>query len=163
MTSFTIIGTGNMGTAIGGILQDGGADVRLVTHGETGNGPLGDVVVLAVPHSAVWSVLRAYAGHLDGKVVVDITNPIDARTFDSLVVPADSSSAAQIQQRLPRCTVLKAFNTTFAGTLESKEIGGRRPTVLVAGDDDAAKRGLIELALAAGEKVGWNGGFAVVR
>ncbi len=191
MTSFTIIGTGNMGTAIGGILQDGGFDVRLVTHGETGKGPIGDVVVLAVPYSAVSSVLRAYAGHLDGKVVVDITNPIDVETFDSLVVPADSSSAAQIQRRLPSSTVLKAFNTTFAPTLKSKEVGGRPPTVLVAGDDDAAKGRLIEAvraggvdaldagslarareleamgflqqALAAGEKVGWDGGFAVVR
>jgi len=53
----------------------------------------GDVVVLAVPHPALDGILAAYGEQFAGKVVVDITNPVNFETFDSLVVPADSSAA----------------------------------------------------------------------
>jgi predicted dinucleotide-binding enzyme len=190
MTSFTIIGTGNMGKAIGSILAAGGADVSHVTHEESGTAPLtGDVVVLAVPYTAVDGILSAYAGQLDGKIVVDITNPLNFETFDSLTVPAGSSAAAQIQAMLPNSKVLKAFNTNLAATLASKQVGGLPTTVLVAGDDATAKGvltaaviaggvpaidagslsraheleafGFLQLTLAVGEKVSWTAGFAV--
>jgi predicted dinucleotide-binding enzyme len=192
MTSFTIIGTGNMGSAIGGVLAGGGSDVTHVTREQLGSAPLtGDVVILAVPYSALEGIIAAYGEHLAGKTVVDITNPLDFATFDSLVVPAGSSAAAQLQAKLPGSKVLKAFNTNFAATLASKLIGGLPTTVLVAGDDADAKGALIaaveaggvsaldagslarahelealgflQLALAAGEKVAWTAGFAVVR
>jgi len=191
MTSFTIIGTGNMANAIGGLLADGGSSVSYVGKAQTGTAPLdGDVVVLAVPYPAVSQIVTAYGSQLDGKVVVDITNPLNFETFDSLVVPAGSSAAAEIQAKLPNATVLKAFNTTFAGTLVAKKIGAEATTVLVAGDDTAAKKlltdaveaggvkaidagslaraheleamGFLQLTLAVGEKVSWTGGFATV-
>ncbi len=192
MTTFTIIGTGNMGSAIGGVLAAGGADVTHVTHDQVGTAPLtGDVVVLAVPYPAVEGILAAYGDQLAGKVVVDITNPLNFETFDSLVVPAGSSAAAQIQAALPGSTVLKAFNTNFAATLAGKKVGDLTTTVLVAGDDAAAKQtlvaavtaggvaavdagslaraheleaiGFLQLTLAVGEKISWTGGFGVVR
>ncbi|MCA0295318.1 MAG: NADPH-dependent F420 reductase [Actinobacteria bacterium] len=191
MASFTIIGTGNMGTAIGGVLTDGGSEVTLVSHEETGSAPLGDVVVLAVPYPALASVVDAYGDQLAGKVVVDLTNPINFETFDSLTVPAGSSAAAELQVKLPDASVLKAFNTTFAATLASKQVGGLPTTVLIAGDDADAKQvladavvagglraidagslarareleamGFLQVGLAIGEKVGWTGGFAVTR
>ncbi|MBO1751342.1 NAD(P)-binding domain-containing protein [Actinotalea sp. BY-33] len=192
MTSFTIIGTGNMGDAIGGVLAAGGSDVTRIAHAEAGTAPLtGDVVVLAVPYGAVDGIIAAYGDQLAGKTVVDITNPLNFETFDSLVVPAGSSAAAQIQEKLPSSSVLKAFNTTFAGTLASKQVGGLPTTVLIAGDDTAAKDalaaaitaggvtaidagalarahelealGFLQLTLAAGEKIAWTGGFAVAR
>ena len=95
MTTFTIIGTGNMGKAIGGILADGGSDVSYVAHDQVGSAPLGDVVVLAVPYPALASIVDAYGDQLAGKVVVDITNPLNVATFDSLVVAADGSAAFQ--------------------------------------------------------------------
>ena len=192
MTSFTIIGTGTMGDAIGGVLAAGGSDVTRVAHPEVGTAPLtGDVVVLAVPYGAVDGIIAAYGEQLAGKTVVDITNPLNFETFDSLVVPTGSSAAAQIQEKLPRSSVLKAFNTTFAGTLASKQVGGLPTTVLIAGDDAVAKEslaaavtaggvsaidagalsraheleaiGFLQLTLAAGEKIAWTGGFAVAR
>jgi NADPH-dependent F420 reductase len=192
MTSFTIIGTGNMGTAIGGVLAAGGSDVAHVTQADVGVAPLaGDVVVLAVPYPAVDGILAAYGDQLAGKVVVDITNPLNFETFDSLVVPADSSAAAVIQAKLPGSKVVKAFNTTFAGTLASKQVGGLQTTVLIAGDDADAKStladavtaggvaaidagplarareleaiGFLQITLAAAEKINWTGGFAVAR
>ncbi|AEI12180.1 NADPH-dependent F420 reductase [Cellulomonas gilvus] len=191
MTTFSIIGTGNMAKAIGGVLADGGSDVSYVTREQVGTAPLADVVVLAVPYPAVDSILEAYGDALAGKTVVDITNPLNFETFDSLVVPAGSSAAAQIQAKLPSSTVLKAFNTTFAATLASKKVGDLPTTVLVAGDDAAAKQalvaavqaggvgaldagslaraheleaiGFLQLTLAVGEQVAWTGGFAVAR
>lgn len=192
MTHFSIIGTGNMANAIGGVLADGGSTVTYIPKAEIGTAPLtGDVVVLAVPYPAVDAILDAYGAQFDGKVVVDISNPLDFETFDSLVVPAGSSAAAEIQAKLPNARVLKAFNTTYAGTLISKKIGDQATTVLIAGDDDAAKQtllsaveaggvgaidagslsraheleamGFLQLALSAGEKISWSGGFAVVR
>ena len=190
MTSFTIIGTGNMGTAIGGVLAAGGSDVVHVTQAQVGVAPLtGDVVVLAVPYNAVDGIIAAYADQLASKVVVDITNPLNFETFDSLVVPAGGSAAALIQAKLPHSLVLKAFNTTFAATLATKKVGGLPTTVLIAGDDNQAKAalaaavtaggvaaidagslsrahelealGFLQLTLAVGEKIGWTGGFAV--
>ncbi len=192
MASFTIIGTGNMGKAIGSVLAAGGADVTHITHEGVGTAPVtGDVVILAVPYSAIDPILTAYGDQLTGKTVVDITNPLNFETFDSLVVPTDSSAAAQIQARLPASTVLKAFNTTFAATLTGKQVGGLATTVLIAGDDSDAKSvlagavtaggvsavdvgslararelealGFLQLTLAVSEKIAWTGGFAVAR
>lgn len=190
MTQVSIIGTGNMANAIGGVFADGGSSVSYIPKANTGAAPLeGEIVVLAVPYPAVDSIIAAYGDQLDGKIIVDITNPLNFETFDSLTVPAGSSAAAEIQSRLPGARVLKAFNTTFAGTLVSKKIGDAATTVLIAGDDAAAKEllanavkaggvsaidagslsrahelealGFLQLTLAAAEKFSWTGGFAV--
>jgi predicted dinucleotide-binding enzyme len=190
MTNVTIFGSGNMGSAIAGIFAAGGASVEHIDK-STDATISGDIVVLAVPYPAVESIIAAYGEQLAGKIVVDITNPLDFATFDSLVVPADGSAAAEIQKALPTAHVLKAFNTTFAGTLSSKTIGDLATTVLVAGDDQDAKDtlvaaitaggesavdagslprarelealGFLQLTLAAGEKISWTGGFGIVR
>jgi len=191
MTSFTIIGTGNMSNAIGGLLADGGSSVGYIGREQIGTLPLdGEVVVLAVPYPAVNDIVAAYGSQWDGKIVVDITNPLNFETFDSLVVPVGSSAAAEIQAKIPQARVLKAFNTTFAATVASKTVGANQTTVLIAGDDTAAKQtlaeaivaggvaaidagslaraheleaiGFLQLTLAIGEKVSWTGGFAVV-
>lgn len=191
MTSFTIIGTGNMGQAIGGVLAAGGADVTHVAHENDGSATLsGDVVILAVPFGAVDAIIAAYGEQLAGKTVVDITNPLNFETFDSLTVPADSSAAAEIAAALPESQVLKAFNTTFAATLAAGTVGSLDTTVLIAGDDADAKStlagvitsgglkaidagglqrareleslGFLQIGLAANEKVAWTGGFGVV-
>ncbi|GAA4063055.1 NADPH-dependent F420 reductase [Agromyces indicus] len=190
MTTVSIIGNGNMGTAIGGIVAAGGNTVEYVGRDE-GAQVTGDIVILAVPYPSVAAIVEARREQLAGKVVVDITNPLDFATFDSLVVPADSSAAAELAAALPDSRVLKAFNTNFAATLAAKTVGGAQPTtVLVAGDDDLAKQalldvvragglnavdagslararelesvGFLQLTLAVQEKVGWNAGVALV-
>lgn len=190
MTNVTIFGTGNMGTAIAGVLAAGGASVDHLGSAETGT-ITGDVVVLAVPHPALASIVEQYADQLAGKVVVDITNPLDFSTFDALTVPAGSSAAAELQAKLPSSHVLKAFNTNFAATLASKQVGDVATTVLIAGDDADAKAtlqqlvtaggleavdagslkraheleaiGFLQLTLAASEKISWTAGFALVK
>jgi|SRR3954447_6255942 8-hydroxy-5-deazaflavin:NADPH oxidoreductase len=191
MTSVTIFGSGNMGTAIDSVLSAGGASVDHIGSADPPGPVNGDIVILAVYYAALQDILADYADKFAGKTVVDITNPINLETFDSLLVPADSSSAGELAAALPSSRVLKAFNTTFASALSAKSVGPNPTTVLVAGDDDDAKAALIsaveaggvnaidagplrrareleamgflQIKLAAAEQVGWTGGFAVVR
>ena len=189
MTTVSIIGNGNMGTAIGGIVAAGGNTVEFVGR-DASEQVTGDIVILAVPYPSVGEIVEARRDQLAGRIVVDITNPLNFETFDSLVVPADGSRASELAKALPDSRVLKAFNTNFAATLAQKTIGGLPTTVLVAGDDDLAKQaladvvragglnavdagslararelesvGFLQLTAAVGEKIGWTGGFALV-
>jgi NADPH-dependent F420 reductase len=190
MAHVSIIGTGTMGQAIAAVIgRSGGNSVELIGQAEADRPVTGDVVVLAVPYGAVAGIVAERGDQLAGKVVVDITNPVDFETFDSLVVPADGSAAAEIAAALPKSRVVKAFNTTFAATLISGSVGGQATTVLLAGDDADAKSllagivtagglravdagslararelealGFLQITLAAGEKISWTGGLAV--
>ncbi|MCP2283401.1 hypothetical protein APR04_002304 [Promicromonospora umidemergens] len=206
MTTVTVIGAGNFGSVVAGVAAKGGTGIQVLardpekaravagphggTAGTVGDEVTGDVVVLAVPYGAVTDVLDAYPDRFDGKIVVDVTNPVDFSTFDDLMVPADSSAAKLLQDAAPGAKVVKAFNTNFGGTLATGEIGAVPTTVLVAGDDAAAKQTLVDLVTAAGlrgvdagslkrareleavgflqltlagaEKISWAGGLALV-
>jgi len=189
MTNLSILGTGNMGQVIASVAAKGGHSVQQLGLDDLDTPVTGDVVVLAVPYPAVADVIAQRGEQLAGRIVVDITNPLDFETFDSLVVPADSSAAAEIAAALPDSRVLKAFNTTFAGTLAAGTVGTLPTTVLIAGNDTDAKStlagivtsgglkaidagslkrareleavGFLQLTLAANEKVSWTGGFGV--
>jgi 8-hydroxy-5-deazaflavin:NADPH oxidoreductase len=191
MSTVSIIGTGAMANAIGGILAGGGATVEYIGHSEATDTVSGDIVILAVPYPSVAGILAQYGEQFAGKTVVDITNPLNFETFDSLTVPVGSSAAAVIVAQLPNSRVLKAFNTTLAATLGAKKIGPLQTTVLIAGDDSDAKSalaalveaggvaamdagslarahelealGFLQLTLAAGEKITWTGGFGIIR
>jgi NADPH-dependent F420 reductase len=190
MTHLSIIGTGTMGQAIAAVAGRGGHTVQLIGNGDSATRVDGDVVVLAVPYSSLRSVIAERGDSLAGKVVVDITNPLNFETFDSLTVSAESSATAEIAAALPESRVIKAFNTTFAGTLTSGTVGELATTVLIAGDDADAKStlagvitsgglkavdagslsrareleavGFLQLTLAATEKVSWTGGFGLI-
>ena len=190
MAHVSIIGTGNMGSALAGLVTKGGNTVETFNTSDTDKPVTGEIVILAVYYGAVREVLAQRAQQLAGKVVVDITNPVNLETFDGLVVPADGSAAAEIAAALPSAKVLKAFNTNFAGSLTSGKVGSETTTVLIAGDDADAKAllagivaagglraidagslkrarelealGFLQMTLAAAEKIAWTGGFAVV-
>ena len=186
----TIFGKGNMGKAIGGNFENAGQ--KGVYAGHDFKGTLGDMVVLAVPYGAVDSILEAHKEELAGKVLVDITNPVNFSTFDELVVPADSSAAGEIQKKVPASLVVKAFNTNFAAVLSSGRVGEKEPTVVLAASDSAEAKtalaealqgsglsvvdagslkrareleamGFLQISLAAREKISWTGGFAVIH
>ena len=73
--------------------------------------------------------MKQYGEELAGKLLVDITNPVDWGSFDRLVTPADSSAAEEIAGRLgDGARVVKAFNTTVAGTLVAGEVTGSPST-----------------------------------
>ena len=123
----------------------GGAEARAGA-GTVGDPIDSDVVVLAVPYEAAAPLVLRYGEDLSGKVVVDITNPVDWQTFDGLVTPPDSSAAEEIQKAAPGgARVVKAWNTTFAGTLVAGEVAGQPLDVFVAGDDGGAKEAVTQL------------------
>jgi 8-hydroxy-5-deazaflavin:NADPH oxidoreductase len=149
----TIIGTGGMARGIATRALAGGHDVTLLGHEQSkaetlaqelpgavhaGDAPIGDVVVLAIPYGAIDDVLGRYGDQLAGKVVVDITNPVDFSSFTPLDIEA-GSAAAEIAQKAPEAKVVKAWNTTFAGSLVDGEVAGQPLDVFVASDDDDAK------------------------
>jgi 8-hydroxy-5-deazaflavin:NADPH oxidoreductase len=187
VTYVSVIGTGKMGQAIAGIATKGGHTVELLGRDAPA---AGDIVVLAVPNSAIPDLLQQRSESLAGKVVVDISNPVNFQTFDSLTTPSDSSATAEIAAALPQSHVLKAFNTTFAATLAAGMVGPLTTTVLIAGDSDDAKSlladvittaglhvidagalrrarelealGFLQLTLASRELVSWTAGFGLV-
>ena len=93
----------------------------------------GELVVLAVPYASIADVLGHYSDGLSGKVVIDISNPINFTTFDELVVPSDSSAAAEIAKDIPDAAVVKAFNINFGETLASGTNGERARRLCLPG------------------------------
>jgi predicted dinucleotide-binding enzyme len=92
-----------------------------------------------VPNPAVSAVLERHRDGLAGAVIVDITNPVDFSTFQPLSLDA-GSAAQEIAAAAPDgAEGVKAFNTTFAGTLVEGAVAGQPLDVFIAGDDDGAK------------------------
>jgi len=166
----TIVGAGHMASGIATRALAGGHSVRLTGRDpakakalaedlrervpgadvDLGGPGLAGIVVLALPFAAAEQVAAANREELAGQIVVDISNPVDFATFDSLVVPPGTSAAEQIAAAAPGARVVKAFNTTFAGTLVAGEAGGAPLDVFVAGDDADAKQAVADLAASGG-------------
>ena len=165
MTSVSIIGSGKMAAAIAEVATRAGASVQIVkrslesqsaaraeyTYSVFGDDLLGDMVVLAVPFGAYPAIVSQYRNQLATRVVVDISNPIDFTTYDELLSPADSSTAAELAKQLPTgSAVVKAFNVNLGDTLMSGTNGTTVTTVLYAGDFADAKETVADLIEAAG-------------
>ena len=161
--NITIIGAGNMGRGIGTRAVAGGhsvtfvdsnpetaeqaaADVKAsakngakVSTASLGDAQLGDVVVFAVWYGTNIELAKQLGEKLAGKVVVDIANPLNS-TYDGLATAPDSSSAEDLAKVIANgAKVVKAFNTTYAGTLLTGEVAGQPLDVFIAGDDADAK------------------------
>jgi len=153
MSSVSIIGSGNMASAIGALAVKGGNTVEVISRdpakaaalaGQIGNGatagtwgaaPAGEIVVLAVLFDSAVSVVSQYGDALAGKIIVDITNTFtpDAK---GLVTPDGSSGAQEIAKAATKSAhVVKAFNTLFRDVLAA----GGPLDVFMAGDDAQAK------------------------
>ena len=165
----TIIGAGNMGRGIGTRAVAGGhsvtfvdvnpeaaqktaADVKAaatngaqVSTASLGDVQLGDVVVLAVWYGTNIEIAKQLGAKLAGKIVVDIANPLNS-TYDGLATAPDSSSAEDLAKAAaPGAKVVKAFNTTYAGTLLAGRVAGQPLDVFLAGDDADAKAKVAQL------------------
>jgi predicted dinucleotide-binding enzyme len=158
-----IIGAGNVGQALATSFHRAGHRVTLAAadpeHAATVGATLGvpsaasnraaveaaQVVVIAVPYrSAAERVAREIAPFVDGKVIIDVTNPVKA-TFDGLVTEGGPSGAEWFATWLPTARVVKAFNTLFASSQAEPVLDGIQLDGFVAGDDADAKRVVLEL------------------
>ena len=162
-----MIGTGNVGAALGrrfaehghqvvyGSRDPSAADVRELV-AVTGHGAVAvtqaeaaaqaDIVILAVPWSAVEGVVRALPS-LRGKIVVDPTNPrVMASDGFADYPPIEDSNAERIARLAPGAQVVKAFSTLGFETMFDPKVAGGPVTVPIVGDDRAAKERVAVLA-----------------
>ena len=122
-----------------------------------------DTIVLAVPWFAVEATVKSF-GDLDGKLIVDVTNPL--RFLDSIVVGAEipaNSGAEFIQSLAPGARVVKAFNTIYYTVMAVPETAGGSVSVLISGDDAAAKARVAQLASGIGFEPVDVGGLRTAR
>lgn len=160
----TVIGAGNMGSAFVKQLTRAGHQVSLTARNldkaravaaanpgavavNADNAAAGaDVVVLATGFDDAIAALRS-VGNLQGKVVIDITNPLTA-DYMGLTLGHSTSASEEIAKAVPGAEVVKAFNTVFASVLaEGADFGGgRKVSVFVASDSPAAKEAARQLA-----------------
>ncbi|WP_433662394.1 NADPH-dependent F420 reductase [Nocardia sp. CA-128927] len=156
MSSISIIGSGNMASAIGALAVKGGNAVEVMgrdaaktaslaralgngaTAGTWGDAPTGEIVILAVLFDSAVPVVSQYGDALAGKIIVDITNPFNP-SGTGLAVPDDTSVAQMVAKAAPASAhVVKAFNTLFRDVLAA----GGPLDVFMAGDDAQAKASL---------------------
>ena len=164
--TIALIGTGNVGSALGQRFAEAGheivygsrdpaaADVRALVeatgHGAAATTPAqaaarSDIVVLAVPWSAAEDVVRGL-GDLRGKIIVDPTNPRLMASDGFADYPIEGSLAERIARLAPGAHVVKAFNTLGSETMLDPDVAEHPVTIPLVGDDRAAKARVAALA-----------------
>lgn len=165
--NIAIIGTGSVGSGLAAAFVDAGHHVHLAgrtsaqattaaaaTGAEAAANPasaaaLADVIILAVPFGSVAELAGDIAPVVNGKVIIDVTNPAKDDWSGPLFF-GTGSGAEQIATWLPEARVIKAFNTLFAGNIANPSHDGLALDGFVAGDDAAAKATVLELVAAIG-------------
>lgn len=164
-----IIGPGKMGSGLGRIWAEKGHRIifsfsrshdklntlaRSVKNGRAGTpaeaAEASEVILLSVGWAVVKDALQS-AGTMQGKILIDCTNPLNADASD-LVIGHTTSGAEEIARLVPGAKVVKAFNTAFAEVYYSgsRLFGSRMPTMFYCGDDSAAKTVISKLILEVG-------------
>jgi NADPH-dependent F420 reductase len=160
-----VIGSGNIGKSVGAWASGIGYDVifsaKNAEHAKEAAKAAGnsakfaepkdavkeaELVLLAVPYSAVKEVLSNLGPYLNGKVLIDATNPLNS-DYSGLAVGFTTSAAEEIAKLAPGAKVVKAFNTIFASVFASKNpsIKGNIISVFYASDDAEAKKKVADL------------------
>jgi hypothetical protein len=141
-----IIGKGHVGSALDAGLKRAGYETRI-----TGKGPgvreiaaWGEIIVLAVPFTAIDAAVAEMGSAADGKAVVDVTNALGPKM--ELALGFTTSGAEQLQKKAPSAKVVKAFNTIFAQNMSSGKVKGKALSCFAAGNDAGAKGQVLQLS-----------------
>jgi 8-hydroxy-5-deazaflavin:NADPH oxidoreductase len=168
--NITILGAGNMGSALARQFSRAGHKVRIATRtAEKAKAVVAvspaavisqpadaladsEIVVVATGYADAVPALKSL-GSLAGKIVIDITNPLSA-DFMSLTIGHETSAAEEIAKAVPGAEVVKAFNTVFAQVLADGPsfANGQIAPVFVASDSERAKQTVKELIQSIGFK-----------
>lgn len=164
-----IIGPGKMGSGLGRIWAERGHRIifsfsrsqdklntlaRSMKNARSGTpaeaAEASEVILLSVGWAAVKDAIES-AGAMEGRIVIDCTNPLNADA-SGLVIGHTTSAAEEIARLVPGAKVVKAFNTAFAEVYHSgsRLFGSRRPTMFYCGDDSEAKTIVSRLILEVG-------------
>ena len=105
----------------------------------------GDIIVLAVKGKAAKDVLKsAEAKNLNGKAIIDVTNPIaDAPPENGVLkffTTLDNSLMEQLQANYPKARLVKAFNSIGNAFMVNPDFNGAKPSMFICGNDEAAKK-----------------------
>src|SRR5688572_11919173 len=147
MMKIGIIGDGNVGSALARGLERAGHEVRAVGNDGAAirdTASSAELVIVAVPFGAIDDLVKGTADILVGKTIVDATNALDANM--NLAVGFTTSGAEELQKKLPKSRVVKAFHTVFAQHMDTGMLGNQRLTAFVAADDADAKASVLGLA-----------------
>jgi predicted dinucleotide-binding enzyme len=154
-----ILGSGAVGPALARGLARHGHEVRIGTRqteidGLSTGSPQevageADLVVLAVRGQAAVQVVAGLTAELDGKVLVDATNPLGPQ---GMFVGTTDSLGEQVQRAVPGARVVKAYNTVGNALMVDPDLPGGPPTMFIAGNDPAAKATVTALL----EETGWD-------
>ena len=153
----TIIGAGNVGKALTTSFTRAGHDVTITAahpeHAREAADSIGataassnaeavsdaELVILALPATALEAVASDIGDELSGKIVVDVSN---RPTPDP--AGAGTSIAEELQVALPKSRVVKAFNTLFASRQADPVVAGVPADGFVAADDASAKATVLD-------------------
>jgi 8-hydroxy-5-deazaflavin:NADPH oxidoreductase len=166
MTTIAVIGTGNVGGALGSAAAKAGYDVVFAGQDAAKTREVAEaagataaatpreaaavahIIVLAIPYSAFPAVAAEIAPVADDKIVIDPSNPLKP-DYSGLAL-SDSSGAEELARLLPRAKVVKAFNTLFAGNTANPQGLGLQLDSLFATDDETAKDAVCGLSSSIG-------------
>jgi predicted dinucleotide-binding enzyme len=165
-----VLGTGMVGETIGSKLATLGHDVKMgarsatnekaaawakkagarASHGTFADAAAhGEVVFHCANGAAALQVLEAAgAGNLDGKVLVDVSNPLDFSKGmpPTLFAGNTDSLGEQVQRAFPGAKVVKALNTINASVMvDPSRVAGGDHTAFVSGNDAGAKGKVVEI------------------
>lgn len=175
-----VIGTGNVGRALGGSFARAGHEVTLAARDAARTAAVADelgvtaapspveaardaeVIVLAVPYGAATSVAEALAPVARDKVVIDVTNPLKS-DYSGLATEGGPSAAERLAEPLVDAHVVKAFNTLFATVQGDPEALGSTVDALYATDDEAARQAVSALAESVGFRPVYVGPLTAAR
>ena len=168
-----VLGSGHVGQALARGLAGLGHEVRIgsragdklgdftkasgIAEGSFGDvARFADVVVLAVKGTIAEGLVKELGAALDGKVVLDTTNPIaDAPPKDGIVqyfTGPNDSLLERLQAAAPKARVVKWFNSVGAHLMVQPKLPGGTPSMFVCGNDAEAKGVAGDLAKA----LGWS-------
>ncbi len=120
------LGAGNVAKALSGLLQEAGHQTFLGAQ-TNGDGSLqeaaqfGEIVAIAMPYDACANELPLLKEKLKGKIVIDVTNPLQS-DWSPLLLGQENSAAEMIANLLPESNIVKAFNTIFADVMKKNSI-----------------------------------------
>lgn len=148
-TKVGIIGSGNVGSAINRGLTKAGFEARVSTEQNVNEIASGaEIIVLAVPFVSIDDVVKQIGSEANGKIVIDATNALTPEM--QLALGFTTSGAEELQKKLSKSKVVKAFNTVFAQHMDSGKLNGETLTAFAASDDEAARNKVLELLRAIG-------------